>query len=480
VIELETGADGVARLDWREHGGSAPDDLRVYASSALGAASTQLGLDSMAASSGLGARGHVASDRPAYRPGELVNWRAVLRIAERDRYAFRAGEKWRVTLTDPLGRALRSEVMELSAFGTLDGNFTLAPGAESGGYMIRCTAPDGSAHDGSFTVGQFELPKAELLLEADRGVLFPGEKLALRATARSWFGEPLIDAPVSLWLPDGRRLSLRTDAEGVIRSEFDTRGREEQGWLNFSARLDEFGITAAAQSFVAPTGFRASVSTSRDLVLSGESFPLEVETKDWEGSAVSAKLHLTVVRRERIEGFQGESIQVPDVWTERIVREIDLETDAKTGLARATIALEQGGDYRLRVLATDRFSNPVQAESSLIVSGEEDATKLRFLSDRTEVDVGERVKLALHNRAEGGVGLITFLGSGVLDYRVVTLRKGANEIEFETGSSFWPNFAVAADLVGERRWHSTAISLLAKRELRISLEPTKTRWLPGE
>lgn len=480
VHELVTGADGVARLDWRALGSAAPDDLRVYASSALGAASTHLALHGLAASRGLGARGHVASDRPAYRPGETVHWRAVVRSAEGDRYAFRAGEKWRFTLTDPLGRALRSEVLTLSAFGTLDGSFTLTPGAEPGAYVLRCTAPDGATHDGNFLVGAFELPKAELTLEADRTVLFAGERISVRATARSWFGEPLLDAPLTIWLPDGRRMDLRTDAEGAARAEFDTRGREVQGWLNFSARLEEFGITAKTQAFLAPTGFRAGVSTTRDLVLTGESFPIEVSARDWSDAPVATRLHLTVVLRERIEGFEGESIRVPDSWTERVVRELDLDTDAKTGLARATIALEAGGDYRLRVLGSDRFANPVQAESTLQVSGAEDATKLRFLSDRTEVDVGERVRLALHNRGEPGVGLITFLGSGVLDYRIVKLQAGANEIEFEAGSSFWPNFAVAADLVGERAWHSTAISLLAKRELRISIEPAQQRWSPGQ
>jgi tetratricopeptide (TPR) repeat protein len=480
VVELVTGADGVARHDWRDHDGGAPEDLRVYAASALGAASTHLALDGLAVAPGLGARGHVATDRPAYRPGETVHWRAVLRGAERDRYVFRTGEKWRVTLADPLGRALRSEVMELSSFGTLTGSFALAPGAEPGAYVLRCTAPDGAGHDGGFQVGEFELPKAELLLETDRSVLFPGEQLALRATARSWFGEPLPDAPVSLWLPDGRRLDLRTDAEGVVRATFDTRGRDEQGWLQFSARLDEFGIAAAAQAFIAPTGFRASVTTARPLVLAGESFALEVGARDWEDRPVATQLHVTVVRRERIEGFAGESVHVPETWTERVVQELDLTTDAATGLARATLTLESGGDHRLRVLGVDRFTNPVQAEASLQVSGEEDATKLRFVTDRTAVDVGERVRLPLHNRAEAGVGLITFLGNGVLDYRVVPLRKGANEVEFQAAASFWPNFAVAVDLVGERAWHATSIALLAERALTIEVQPAQARWRPGD
>lgn len=479
VIEAVTGADGVARIDWSAHGG-APEDLRVYAASALGAASTQLGLADLSGSRGLGARGHVASDRPAYRPGEEVRWRAVLRGVEGDRYAFREGEKWRVSLTDPLGRALRSEVMALSAYGTLDGAFVLAPEAAPGSYRIRCTAPDGSAHEGTFEVGNFELPKAELTLEADRRVLFRGEKALLRAAARTWFGEPLAGAPLTLWLPDGRRLALRTDAEGVARAEFDTRGREGQGWLDFVARLDESGVQAAARSFLAPTGFRATVRAERELVLSGDSFPVEVGARDWDDAPVATKLHLTVVRRELVAGIEGETVSVPDVWTERVVKELDLTTDAATGLARTTLSLERGGDYRLRVLGADRFANPVSAEGGVRVSGEDDATKLRFLTERTSVDVGEKVSLALHNRAAAGVGLIAFLGSGVLEYRVVRIGAGENAVEFEAGSSFWPNFAVTADLVGERSWHAASVSLLARRELRVSLEPKRKIWRPGE
>lgn len=480
VFDLSTGADGVARLDWRAQSVAMTDDLRVYASSELGAASTSLGLAGLAASRGLGARGHVATDRPAYRPGETVAWRAVLRGVAGDRWDFRAGEKWRVSVIDPLGRPLASETRELSDFGTLSGGFALSGGAPTGEYAIRCAAPDGTAHVGTFKVLQYELPKARLELTLDRAVAFRGEPLAGKVSARTWFGDPLADAALQVFLPDGRRLDLRTDAQGAAQFDFDTRAAEDQGRLDFLARLPEQGVDAGAESWLATTGFRAALKTRRAVMLAGESFPLEVRAFGWDDKGVAAALHLTVLRRERVPGVSGPTLQVADTWSERVVLEKDLTTDAATGLATVTLSLAEGGNYRLRVLGLDRFSNPIAAELALTVSGSEDATKLRFLTDLTEVQVGAEAELVLHNRAEPGLALITFTGAGVLEYRVVQLTAGANRIRFTARPEFWPNFGVAADALREQALHSAQVALSASRALQITLTPSKASWLPGE
>ncbi len=480
VFELTTGSDGVARLDWRALQMTAPDDLRVYASSALGSASTHLHLAGLGFSLGLGARGHVATDRPAYRPGESVRWRAIVRGVASDKWAFTAGEKWRATILDPTGRALWSAQVPLSDFGTLHGELALEDRAPVGIYVLRVSAPDGTVHGHAFEVRQFELPKARVELELEREVVFRGETVAGRATARTWFGEPLADAPLQVFLPGGRRLDLRTNAEGAARFEFDTREAEEGAWLNFLARLPEHGVDAEADAYLAATGFRAEVATRRSVVLAGESFPIEIRARDWSGAGIVADLHLTVVRRERVPGINGRSISVPDTWTERVVLEKDAITDAKTGDAMLTIALDEGGEYRLRLLGMDRFSNPVSAETAITVAGDDDAQKLRFLTDLTTVSVGAETELMLHNGAGPGLALIAFLGSGVIEYRVVNLAEGANLIRFTAGADFWPNFAVSADLLRERAWHTTQVSLRAARALRVEMKPAKERWLPGE
>jgi uncharacterized protein YfaS (alpha-2-macroglobulin family)/tetratricopeptide (TPR) repeat protein len=480
VFELTTGLDGVARLDWRALKMTSPDDLRVYASSTLGAASTQLNLGGLGFSQGLGARGHLATDRPVYRPGETVRWRAIVRGVAGDKWAFTEGEKWRATILDPAGRALWSAQVPLSDFGTLHGDLALEDRVPVGAYALRVSAPDGTAHSHAFEVRQFDLPKARVEIELAREVVFRGESVAGRASARTWFGEPLADAPLQVFLPSGRRLDLRTDAEGAARFEFDTREAEEGAWLNFLARLPEHGVDAEAGAYLAATGFRAEIATRRPVVLAGETFQVEIRARDWSGAGIAADLHLTVVRRERVPGINGSSIIVPDTWTERVVLEKDAITDAKTGDALLPIALEQGGDYRLRILGMDRFSNPVSAEATITVAGDDDAQKLHFLTDLTTVSVGEEASLMLHNGAAPGLALIAFLGRGVIEYRVVNLAAGANLIRFTAGADFWPNFAVSADLLHERAWHTTQVSLRAARSLRIALKPAREKWLPGE
>jgi len=480
VFELTTGKDGVARLDWQAEGLAATDDLRVYASSKWGAASTSLHLGGLAASQGLGVRGHVAVDRPAYRPGETVAWRAVLRGVADDRWNFRAGEKWRVSILDALGRPLSAETMELTSFGTLAGSFELGAAAPLGEYAIRCSAPDGTAHAGSFHVMQFELPKARLELSLDRGVAFRGETVTGTARASTWFGEPLAAAALQVFLPDGRRLDLRTDAEGAAQFLFDTRETEDAGSLGFLARLAEQGVDAGAGCWLAATGFRAEIRTRRAVVLAGESFPVELRALGWDDKGLAAALKLTVVRRERIAGLSGSTLTVADVWSERVVLEREANTAADTGLATLNVSLDEGGDYRLRVLGVDRFDNPVSAELALTVSGDEDATRLRFLTEISAVQVGAETELTLHNRAGPGLALVTFSGAGVLEYRVLNLQEGANVLRFTAGPEFWPNFSVAADALRAQQLHSAQLSLSATRALQVTLTPSREQWRPGE
>ncbi len=480
VFELSTGADGVARLDWKAEGLTMTDDLRVYADSKQGAASTSLNLGGLAASQGLGVRGHVAVDRSVYRPGETVAWRGVLRGVAGDRWDFKAGEKWRVSIFDALSRPIAAETLELSAFGTLAGDFELSPAAPVGEYVIRCSAPDGTAHVGAFQVMQFELPQARLEITLDRSVAFRGETVAGSLRASTWFGEPLTATAVQLFLPDGRQLDLRTDDQGAAQFLFDTRETEEQGSLGFAARLPEQGVNAGAECWLAATGFRAEVGTRRAVVLAGEAFPVELRAFGWDGQGLAAALKLTVVRRERIAGVSGSTLQVADTWSERVVLEREASTAQDTGLAAVTVSLDEGGDYRLRVTGVDRFDNPISAEAALTVSGDEDSTRLRFLTELSAVQVGAETELTLHNRAGPGLALLTFSGAGVLEYRVVSLKEGANVLRFTAGPAFWPNFSVAADALREQALHSAQLSLSATRALQVTLIPSQASWRPGE
>ena len=89
--EVVTGKDGV--LQRRDDQLKQSSDLRVFAIHEGHMATSVTSLDGLDFATGLAARGYLYTDRPAYRPGQLVNIRGIVRLVEKDRFTFTPGEE---------------------------------------------------------------------------------------------------------------------------------------------------------------------------------------------------------------------------------------------------------------------------------------------------------------------------------------------------------------------------------------------------
>ena len=98
----------------------------------------------------------------------------------------------------------------------------------------------------------------------------------------------------------------------------EERNRDEFDELN--ARLPQDNVAAAATVMLAVRGFEIALSTTRDVYLDGESFPLQVVTTDAQGNPIGESLSATLVKQVETEGRV----------TEREVTRQTLTTDTKT------------------------------------------------------------------------------------------------------------------------------------------------------
>ena len=466
--ELVTGADGVARLVADEL--AASEGVHVFAARGAHCASNGLALGSLALSPGPVARGWVTTDRPAYRPGATVHWRAIVRGVRDGRYFVAAGESEHVQIVDARGRALSRATLELSPFGTLAGEFTLPADAALGTYAVLGETPGGTTFRGSFEVAAYEVEKVELVFEPERDVWFRGEEVAIAVVARHYYGEPLAGAPLAVGLPDGSELALHTDLRGRAEFRFPTRDYPSAGALGFRARLTEEGVEAAGSIHLAVQGFVLEVETAQDTLLAGDSFEVSATARTPSGApAAEQALELEVLRREAArDGGQSE----------RKVSSFALVTDA-AGRARRMLALEQGGTYVLRAAGRDRFGNPVQAERVVFVSGEDDEVRLRFFVDSERLKVGATARATLHDRAEPGLALLTWEAEGVLAYRIARIERGANPVEFAVGPEHAPGVRLAAAMMTGNELHVAEVEFAVERALSIAILPGDAAGTPG-
>ena len=467
-FEGATGEDGVLYKTFDEL--KSASRASVLALSGGHAASNLVQIGKLGFSEGLSPKGYVYTDRPAYRPGQKVAIRAVLREVSGGSYSFEPGRQYVLEVVDSQGRVLDTERLALSEFGTIHHEFELDPSAPTGAYTVRCRRPNGPTFSGKFEVRRYKLENMELTFELARRIVFRGEPLEGKLVARYYYGEPVVRRQVEYYLPDGARRTAATDENGEISFSFDTAPLLEEQQVTLKATIVGENVSADQTAFVAVRAYRASVSALRGVYLAREPFDVTVRTVDVEDKPVGRELTLKALKRE----------SAPDgTWAEALVSESAAVTDAGSGECAVSVALDEGGRYVLRVEGADRFGNPITAETAVFISDDEDATRLRILADTERFKVGENPTVVLHSRLEPTLALLTYEGEEIISYRLVKLARGKNRIQIPVSDEHFPNFALSACAMAGSKFYTATHEFKVERELKVAVKPDKESYKPG-
>jgi TolA-binding protein len=470
ILDEKTGTDGVLLKSWdpprQPHG-----RLTYLILDGPHVAGSALGVPEKVAV-GMTARAYIYTDRPAYRPGQNVAIRCVVREVEEGQYRYVPGSAYRIEIADSRGRLIVSHPLTLSEFGTFHESIPLDRGAPVGTYRVHVFQPGKSSFTGSFEVQSYQLEPIDLAFDLKKTVYYRGETVTGDVVARYQYGTPVSSRPVEIALPDGRILHGTTDAAGKYHLEFPTEGFAEEQPLHLVARLPQDNVATAATVALAVRGFRISLHTPRDVYLDGESFSLDIVTTDAQGEPTGQDLSATVVKQIVTAG------QV----TERDVETKKLRTDPKSGRGSLSFRIDdaQGGRYLVRVAGTDRFGNPIVADRALSLSGKDDPTKLRLLADRQRFKVGEEAAVNLHSRERAGTALLTWEADRILTYKIVTLHEGENPVAWTIEGSQFPNFTLTASRMWRNELDVAKLDIQVERDLHVTLALARPAVGPGE
>jgi len=484
-----TGADGIYRTTLKAL--EKLGDVRVFALRSGHAAAYNLPLEGLKISSGLVSKGYLYTDRPAYLPGERVAMRGVLRDVNNGAYAVPENPDFTIRFSDPQGRLLSEHKVTLGEFGTFGAMLDLPSQAAIGQYTMTASQESKAAgkpplqFQGAFEVREFKLEKIKLTMEFPRRVWFRGERIEVTLNTAFAWGEPLANRVIRCTLPDRRIERVTTDAEGNAKLSFDTTGMTPGSRLAFSAALDGENVTTAESVTLARLGFSIAATPSQSVVIAGEPFDVDLMTTGADGKPVGEKLAVSVLRMDtpktsRILTLLPWQEAESPVAAEVKDSELTAATDSATGKATVPLTLAKGGIYRMRISGVDRFGQTITTEAQVQVSGDDDSTKLRIFADKARLKVGEESKVRLHARLDKGLALVTYEGETILQYRIVELHRGSNDLKITVGHDLFPNFRLAAAVIDGRDLWSASKDFVIERELKVAIEPAKKAFLPGE
>jgi alpha-2-macroglobulin len=249
---------------------------------------------------------YIYTERPIYRPGQTVYFKAVVRKDNDAAYRLLpAGTPVVVNVRDGRNNLVQTFGLKANEFGSVDGSFRLEDEAVLGEYTIEAIV-NGESQTQNFLVQDYRKPDYSVTLRAvdadPARKIVAGDTVQLEAEAKFYFGQPVAGASVTtaaFYLRTSYDYSWQSDLWGSFVSWYPA------SYLNF-----ESGSQTDSQGKVAITvhtsGF-SSDDAQHQWRSSVESltYALQVTVDDGSHQTISASYIITVYSASEVLTIDG-------------------------------------------------------------------------------------------------------------------------------------------------------------------------------
>jgi uncharacterized protein YfaS (alpha-2-macroglobulin family) len=484
---------------------------------------------------------YLMTDRPVYRPNQLVHFKAwVSRVSyDLPPQSEFAGKSFVVLINDPQGEKLFETKITADAQGGLAGDWMLAKDAKLGMYSITV----GQHHGGAFRVEEYKKPEFDVTVEAPADPVALGDAFEAVVKARYYFGAPVTEARVKWkvirktysvnWFPPGpwdwlygkgygwlgidypmypgwerwgcfrpfpwwrptpytppeviAENTVPIGPDGTVRIPIDTAVAKEVFGNTDHEYSISVEVTDASRRTISGSGrviaarepFKVYAWTHRGYYRSGDTILASFSARRPDGKAVAGRGKVRLLR----VSYQDETPR------ESTVQEWPVELD-EDGDARIQMTAAEAGQYRLSATITSPRGKTIEGASIVTVRGESfTGTDFHFNDIELTVEKAtyapdEKVNLLIQSdRANGTVLLFSRPVQGIYEKpEVVRLAGKSAERGLTAQKKDMPNFYVEVLTVHAGKVHTETREIMVppeKRVLNVTVEPTAETVKPG-
>ncbi len=425
---------------------------------------------------------YLYTDRPVYRPGDVVSFRGIVRSLYDGRYNPANLGQFTLRLTDPNG-VLEERSIALSEFGTFNGQFNLPEKAIPGGYSIFIDLGNNQWVEGgsiSFQVADYRKPEINLSVQMQPDPAQSGQALTGLVRAEYFFGAPAADLPFQWslynrrddfsipsfstgiyedgWLSLGEKFGYvsqsgegRTDANGRFVIPLENIEVNDTSELILEVTATESGgfpVSARATLTIHPDSFYIGIRPQVWFGQAGSPMNFDLLSVDWEQNPVSrpVQAEFKKVRWEREELTYG--YRLTPVYTPVESKAIATSAD---GRGEVTFTPSEAGTYALEVT-----SGSAKTQLLLWVGGTQNAAwpnlpydQLRLTADQAEYKPGQTAEVFLPNPFnEPAQALLTTERGTFKTVQVVPVPPEGYRFQFPITEAEAPNIYISATLLG--------------------------------
>ena len=458
-------------------------------------------------------RCHVQTDRPVYRPGNEVKFKAIFRDPNGASFKTPVGKRIHFEFRDPLDEVLQKGTLTTNSFGSAAGTIEIPDDGILGNYSLVLAY---GTHQYYQTVSCLAYRKPQFKLTTKPlSKVYGGEKATLQVKAEYLFAAPLPNAAISYTV----RRERRTSSPRPL-SAFEDPGQENQGVsdaygedefiANGTARTDREGMASitfptkkdgsdskyeiaiiatdatnrqaeAVGTVEVPAAvIRVNISSSVQATSLGEQIPIALEASTPEGKPRAAVGVLTATQQ---------------VWNEKLGRDVTQTIYKKSvqipnsgKLTVNTLASRQGPiNYSFEVKDSEGRKSVVETEIEVygpLPFEEKDLnpTIVAAMSKDT-LKLGEKASVLVTTNVRKGPILFTLEGSDLSGVRVFQPSAKGVKVPLTATKAMQPGVTIMATQSTRFNFLSdqASVAIPANDEkLTVRIRPQSKTVRPGD
>ena len=443
---------------------------------------------------------YVYTDRPIYRPGQSVFFRAVVRNKANGRYSMLDPQPVTVTVKGGSGMTgempiLSSQDLALNAYGTLAGSYALSASAAPGTYQVELLLGKKSIGTLTFQVAYYQKPDVEVQVTAPAD-LKRGQPYQAKAAANYYFGAPAGNLSVT-W-------SLMHNSAAFSLPQYQV-GPYDSSWATPFNRFGQFGgygeqiasgagrtapdgtfsvaVDAAALAAATPeslrdltlevtvTGENAQSVSSRAVthlqpadiyigvrpsvwfVQSGAQVNFDIQTVDWlKKAAANQALTADFARVEWVEQPAADPVTEMSFVLQKTSEASANPTTSPDGQARLAFTPSQPGTYMLTVSQGAAITEVMIWVGGSGVNAWPNLPNqhLRLTANADSYQPGQKAQVYIPNPfGQDTKALISFERSKVMRTTVLPVPAGGATLDVDLTDVDSPNIYLAVTLLGK-------------------------------
>lgn len=433
-------------------------------------------------------KGYLYADRTIYRPGESIHFKGVLRNVTHGHYTMPDLANIVLSIYDPTNQEMGSLELPISAFGTVQGQFSLPVEARPGLYLIKSTAlPYDSL---TIAVVDYHQPEINLQVSLSTERALAGQTLIAHVAGRYFYDVPAGSLPIHWELS---KCSIAYALPGYQVGYLEA-NQVEVGANNFSKKIanssNACSVVTQGDSAIQPDGNLTLEIPTQGKETSRQRYRLTVSAKDENGWPISDYVEIEVnparfyigVRPDRWMGSVSEQasfeVQLAD-WNLAPIGEQFLRAEyyhlaaqatqvastdfmtSSNGQARIAFTPAEPGLYRIDVYGLQPENLPAHTQLLYWVDGagqvqwpaslsqKAGINNLPLFADQASYQPGEQAQIFITNPfATPALGLISIEQGILVDYKILAINSNGARYTLPITENEAPNCVISVIIIG--------------------------------